>query len=51
MSHLLLSFEIYDITKGQRLLPYNSGYFDLVHMRSIHTGVRDAVTPRSICGD
>ncbi|GJJ12113.1 hypothetical protein Clacol_006354 [Clathrus columnatus] len=32
-------FEIYDITEGRRLLPYESGYFDLVHMRSIHTGV------------
>ncbi|KAF8580867.1 S-adenosyl-L-methionine-dependent methyltransferase [Ramaria rubella] len=35
------SFELYDITKGRRLLPYDSGYFDLVHMRSIHTGVSD----------
>lgn len=32
-------FEIFDITKGRRLLPYESDYFDLVHMRSIHTGV------------
>ncbi|KAF8522258.1 S-adenosyl-L-methionine-dependent methyltransferase [Hysterangium stoloniferum] len=35
------SFEIYDISKGRRLLPYESGYFDLVHMRSIHTGIPD----------
>jgi len=35
------SYEIYDMTKGRRLLPYDAGYFDLVHMRSIYTGITD----------
>ncbi|KIJ44026.1 hypothetical protein M422DRAFT_228646 [Sphaerobolus stellatus SS14] len=33
------SFEIYDVTKGPQMLPYDDDYFDLIHIRSVHTGI------------
>jgi len=34
----LYSFELCDLESG---IPYPDGYFDLIHARSIHTGIRD----------
>ncbi|KAF9265442.1 S-adenosyl-L-methionine-dependent methyltransferase [Marasmius fiardii PR-910] len=33
------TFELYDLDQGP--IPYPDGYFDFVHARSIHTGIRD----------
>ncbi|KAF7342503.1 Tam domain methyltransferase [Mycena venus] len=34
-----LRFEIWDINTPD--MPYNDAYFDLIHARAIHTGIRD----------